>query len=71
MLADHLCDGLSFLIGFVGKPAEAPEQAVVAIGETPYRIVLDDKASLATQRRPRPRPSQDRWSSLCGSSTAG
>lgn len=51
MLADHLGDGLGFLIGFVGKPAEAPERAVVAIGGTPYRIVLDEKASLTTQAR--------------------
>jgi uncharacterized protein (TIGR03083 family) len=49
LLAEHLSDGLSFLLGFIGKPAAGREHAVVEVGGTPYRIVLDDKVQLTTE----------------------
>ncbi|GAA2851706.1 hypothetical protein Acy02nite_35350 [Actinoplanes cyaneus] len=52
LLAEHLSAGISFLLGFIGKPAEEREQAVVEIAKTPYRIVLDDKARLTTEDLP-------------------
>ncbi|WP_305788697.1 maleylpyruvate isomerase family mycothiol-dependent enzyme [Symbioplanes lichenis] len=48
LLAEHLSGGLGFLLGFIGKPAEAGEPAVVAVAGTPYSIVLADRAALAT-----------------------
>ncbi|SDT76871.1 maleylpyruvate isomerase family mycothiol-dependent enzyme [Actinoplanes derwentensis] len=52
LLAEHLSDSLGFLLGFIGKPAEAHEHAVIEISDTPYRIVLDDKALLTTEALP-------------------
>jgi uncharacterized protein (TIGR03083 family) len=48
LLAEHLSDGISFLLGFIGKPAAEREAVVVGIAGTPYRIVLDDQARLTT-----------------------
>ncbi len=48
LLAEHLSSGLSFLLGFIGQPSVAADDAVVEISGTPYRIVLDDKARLTT-----------------------
>jgi uncharacterized protein (TIGR03083 family) len=48
LLAEHLSAGLSFLLGFIGKPA-AVEPAVVEVGRTPYRIVLADQARLTAE----------------------
>jgi uncharacterized protein (TIGR03083 family) len=48
VLAEHLTGGLGFLLGFIGKPKEAPEQAVVAISGTPYRIVIDESVRFTT-----------------------
>jgi uncharacterized protein (TIGR03083 family) len=52
LLAEHLSGGLSFLLGFIAKPAAADEHAVLDISATPYRIVLDDTARLTTQALP-------------------
>jgi uncharacterized protein (TIGR03083 family) len=52
LLAEHLSGGVAFLLGFVGKPAEAPSPAVIEISGTPYRIVLDDAARLTTDAAP-------------------
>jgi uncharacterized protein (TIGR03083 family) len=49
LLAEHLSTGIGFLLGFIGKPTEAREPAVIEIAKTPYRIVLDDKAQLTTE----------------------
>jgi uncharacterized protein (TIGR03083 family) len=52
LLAEHLSTDIGFLLGFIGKPAETREPAVIDISGTPYRIVLDDKAQLTTQTLP-------------------
>jgi uncharacterized protein (TIGR03083 family) len=52
LLAEHLSDGISFLLGFIGRPAEGREHAVVEIAGTPYRIVLTDSARLTTESLP-------------------
>ena len=52
LLAEHLSGGLSFLLGFTGKPTAVRENAVLEISRTPYRIVLDDKARLTTEALP-------------------
>lgn len=52
LLAEHLSDGLGFMLGFIGKPAAVREPAVIAIGETSYRIVLTDQARLTTEDVP-------------------
>ncbi|MEU4562724.1 maleylpyruvate isomerase family mycothiol-dependent enzyme [Actinoplanes sp. NPDC023936] len=52
VLAEHLTGGLGFLLGFIGKPKEAPEPAVVEIAGTPYRIVVDESARLTTEDLP-------------------
>ncbi|GIF25498.1 uncharacterized protein (TIGR03083 family) [Actinoplanes tereljensis] len=52
LLAEHLSGGIGFMLGFIGKPAEAREHAVVEIAKTPYRIVLDDAARLTTETLP-------------------
>ncbi|MEU4241826.1 maleylpyruvate isomerase family mycothiol-dependent enzyme [Actinoplanes sp. NPDC026619] len=52
LLAENLTGGIGFLLGFVGKPAEAGVDAVVEISGTPYRIVLADKALLTTEPVP-------------------
>lgn len=52
LLAEHLAGSLSFLAGFIGKPAEAPEHAVVEIVGTPYRLVLADQVRLSTDAEP-------------------
>ncbi|MFC7529342.1 maleylpyruvate isomerase family mycothiol-dependent enzyme [Actinoplanes sp. GCM10030250] len=49
LLAEHLSGSLGFLLGFIGKPDAAGEQAVIEISGTPYRIVLDDRVRLTTQ----------------------
>jgi len=48
LLAEHFAGGLSFLLGFIGKPATA-EPAVIAIGETPFAIVLDGGTRLSSE----------------------
>ncbi|BCY11405.1 maleylpyruvate isomerase family mycothiol-dependent enzyme [Actinoplanes sp. L3-i22] len=52
LLAEHLSAGISFLLGFIGKPAAERESAVVEVAKTPYRIVLDDQARLTTEDVP-------------------
>jgi uncharacterized protein (TIGR03083 family) len=52
LLAEHLAGGLSFLLGFIGKPAAVSEHTVVEISKTPYRIVVDDQARLTTEDLP-------------------
>ncbi|MEU4157382.1 maleylpyruvate isomerase family mycothiol-dependent enzyme [Actinoplanes sp. NPDC026670] len=52
VLAEHLSGSLGFLLGFIGKPKEAPESAVVEISGTPYRIVIDDSVRLTTETLP-------------------
>ena len=52
LLAEHLSGRIGFLLGFIGKPEEAREPAVVEIDKTPYRIVLADKARLTTEALP-------------------
>lgn len=52
VLAEHLAGGLGFLLGFIGKPKEAPEPAIVEISGTPYRIVVDDSVRLTTEALP-------------------
>ncbi|GIM95485.1 maleylpyruvate isomerase family mycothiol-dependent enzyme [Paractinoplanes toevensis] len=52
LLAEHLSGGIGFLLGFIGKPAEVRENAVIEISKTPYRIVLDDAARLTTETLP-------------------
>ncbi|GAA1614072.1 maleylpyruvate isomerase family mycothiol-dependent enzyme [Actinoplanes couchii] len=52
VLAEHLAGGLGFLLGFIGKPKEAPEPAVIEISGTPYRIVVADAVRLTTETLP-------------------
>ncbi|MEV6302671.1 maleylpyruvate isomerase family mycothiol-dependent enzyme [Actinoplanes sp. NPDC051861] len=52
VLAEHLTGGLGFLLGFIGKPKEAGEPAVVEISGTPYRIVIDDSVRLTAEALP-------------------
>lgn len=52
LLAEHLSDSLSFLLGFIGKPGEVSEHAVLEISGTPYRIVADDRVRLTTEALP-------------------
>ena len=52
LVAEHLSEGLSFLLGFIGRPAEAREHTVIEISGTPYRIVLDGAARLTTEAVP-------------------
>lgn len=52
LLAEHLGDGLGFLLSFIAKPAAVGEHAVLDVGGMPYRIVLDDSARLTTQALP-------------------
>jgi uncharacterized protein (TIGR03083 family) len=52
LLAGHLSGGIGFLLGFVGKAANAPEHAVVEISGTPYRIVIDDSTRFTTDDLP-------------------
>jgi uncharacterized protein (TIGR03083 family) len=52
LVAEHLSDGLSFLLGFIGKPAAVREPAVIDISGTPYRIVVDDGIRLTTEAGP-------------------
>jgi uncharacterized protein (TIGR03083 family) len=52
VLAEHLTGGLGFLLGFIGKPKEAPEPAVIEISGTAYRIVVDDSVRLTTESLP-------------------
>ncbi|WP_127504741.1 maleylpyruvate isomerase family mycothiol-dependent enzyme [Actinoplanes solisilvae] len=52
LLAEHLSNGLSFMLGFMGKPAAVREHAVIGIGETSYRIVLTDQVRLTTEDVP-------------------
>ncbi len=52
LLAEHLSAGISFLLGFIGKPAAERGNAVVEIAKTPYRIVLDEQARLTTEDVP-------------------
>jgi|tagenome__1003787_1003787.scaffolds.fasta_scaffold20522750_1 uncharacterized protein (TIGR03083 family) len=48
VLADHLTGGLSFLMGFIAKPAVLAEPAVVSIDGTPLSLVLTDRAALTS-----------------------
>ncbi|MFI1990578.1 maleylpyruvate isomerase family mycothiol-dependent enzyme [Actinoplanes sp. NPDC020271] len=52
LLAEHLSAGISFLLGFIGKPAAERGEAVVGIDKTAYRIVLADNARLTTEDLP-------------------
>ena len=52
LLALHLSEGVSFLLGFIGKPAEAGEPAVLEIDGTPYRIVVDEQVRLTAEAAP-------------------
>lgn len=52
LVAEHLSGGLSFLLGFIGKPGPAAEPAVVEISGTPYRIVLGDEIRFTTEDLP-------------------
>jgi uncharacterized protein (TIGR03083 family) len=52
LLAEHLSDGIAFILGFIGKPATVREHTVLEISKTPYRIVLDDGARLTTEGLP-------------------
>ncbi|MEU7906168.1 maleylpyruvate isomerase N-terminal domain-containing protein [Actinoplanes sp. NPDC049118] len=52
LLAEHLSDGLGFLLGFIAKPDAVREPAVIEISRTPYRIVLDDRIRLTTEALP-------------------
>jgi uncharacterized protein (TIGR03083 family) len=52
LLAEHFSGGLSFLLGFIGKPAAAHEHAVLEIVETPYRIVVDDGVRITPEALP-------------------
>ncbi|WP_433796238.1 maleylpyruvate isomerase family mycothiol-dependent enzyme [Actinoplanes sp. CA-252034] len=52
ILAEHLAGGLGFLLGFIGKPKEAPEPAVVEISGTPYRLVIDESVRFTTDALP-------------------
>ncbi|WP_328475032.1 maleylpyruvate isomerase family mycothiol-dependent enzyme [Actinoplanes sp. NBC_00393] len=52
VLAEHLAGGLGFLLGFIAKPKEVAEFAVVEISGTPYRIVIDDSVRLTTEAVP-------------------
>jgi uncharacterized protein (TIGR03083 family) len=42
LLHEHFSGGLGFLLGFMGKPDAVTEPAVVALGDSPYRIVIND-----------------------------
>jgi uncharacterized protein (TIGR03083 family) len=44
VLAEHLSDGMGFLLGFTTKPDQLPEPAVVGAGD--LRIVIDDAVSI-------------------------
>jgi uncharacterized protein (TIGR03083 family) len=52
LLAEHLSGGIGFLLGFIGKPAAVREPAVLEIGGTPFRVVLDDRVHLTTAVHP-------------------
>ncbi|MEU4690670.1 maleylpyruvate isomerase family mycothiol-dependent enzyme [Actinoplanes sp. NPDC023714] len=52
IIAEHLAGGIGFLLGFIGKPKEAPEPAVVEIAGSPYRLVIDDSVRLTTESVP-------------------
>lgn len=52
VVAEHLSGGLGFLLGFIGKAQEAPEQAVVEISGTPYRIVIDESVRFTSDSLP-------------------
>lgn len=49
LLAEHLTTGLSFFLGFIAKPEAVSEPAVVEIRDTPYRIVLGERAEFTTE----------------------
>ncbi|MEV7630502.1 maleylpyruvate isomerase family mycothiol-dependent enzyme [Actinoplanes sp. NPDC089786] len=51
-LAEQLAGGVSFLVGFIGKPEADRDRAVIEISGTPYRIVLTDKARFTTEELP-------------------
>lgn len=42
LLHEHFSGGLGFLLGFVGKSDAISEPAVVALGDSPYRIVINE-----------------------------
>lgn len=48
LLAEHLSAGISFMLGFIGKPAAERTASVIEVAKTPYRIVLDEAARLTT-----------------------
>ncbi|MET8148654.1 maleylpyruvate isomerase N-terminal domain-containing protein [Actinoplanes sp. NPDC049668] len=52
LLAEHFSGGLGFLLGFIAKPEAVREHAVIEIGGTPYRVVLDDRIRLTTEALP-------------------
>lgn len=52
LLAEQLSGGVSFLVGFLGKPPVLSDPAVVEISGTPYRIVIDEGTRLTTEALP-------------------
>ena len=47
VLVEHLAGGLGFMLGFVGKAAEAPEHAVLDLAGSGYSLVIDDSVTIA------------------------
>jgi uncharacterized protein (TIGR03083 family) len=45
-LAEHLADGLGFLLAFASQPAKLAEPAVVAVAGSPYALVIGDQVRL-------------------------
>ena len=52
LVAEHLSGGISFMVGFIGKPGLADGPAVVEISGTPYRIVLGDEIRFTSEDLP-------------------
>lgn len=42
LLHEHFSGGIGFLLGFIGKADAIAEPAVVALGPSPYRIVINE-----------------------------
>ncbi|HET6151577.1 MAG TPA: maleylpyruvate isomerase N-terminal domain-containing protein [Marmoricola sp.] len=48
VLPDHMLGDLGFLLGFLGKADQADERIVLALGDTGYRLVVDDAVSVGS-----------------------
>ncbi len=48
VLAEHLAQGLGFLLAFTTKPANLSERAVVDLAGSPYALVIDDTVQVST-----------------------